>query len=127
MIRQLGLSNVSASQLSEARVIAPIASVQNAYNLEDRSSEAVLQECERLGIAFIPWYPLGAGASLRSDRLKRVAARHGATAAQVALAWLLARSPAMLAIPGTSSIVHLEQNVQAAQLQLDARDRAALD
>jgi aryl-alcohol dehydrogenase-like predicted oxidoreductase len=127
MIRQLGLSNVSAKQLREAHVIAPIASVQNAYNLEDRSSQAVLEECERLGIAFIPWYPLGAGASVRSGRLKTIAARHGATPAQVALAWLLARSPVMLPIPGTSSIAHLEENVQAAQLQLNAEDRAALD
>jgi aryl-alcohol dehydrogenase-like predicted oxidoreductase len=125
-IRHLGLSNVTVRQLETARRIAPIVSVQNEYNYDDRSSDDVLAACERLGIAFIPWYPLGAGRSLRSAKLKRVAARHGASAAQVALAWLLARSSAMLPIPGTASLAHLEENVRAASLALSDEDRAAL-
>jgi aryl-alcohol dehydrogenase-like predicted oxidoreductase len=125
-IRHLGLSNVSVRQLEAARKIAPIVSVQNEYNFDDRGSDDVLAACARLGIAFIPWYPLGAGRSLRSAKLKRVAAAHGASAAQVALAWLLARSPAMLPIPGTASLAHLEENVAAAGLVLTAADRAAL-
>jgi aryl-alcohol dehydrogenase-like predicted oxidoreductase len=125
-IRHLGLSNVSVRQLETARRIAPIVSVQNEYNFDDRSSDDVLAACERLGIAFIPWYPLGAGRSLRSARLKRVAARRGASTAQIALAWLLARSPAMLPIPGTASLAHLEENARAASLVLTDEDRAAL-
>jgi aryl-alcohol dehydrogenase-like predicted oxidoreductase len=125
-IRHLGLSNVSVRQLDTARRIAPIASVQNEYNFDDRSSDDVLAACERLGIAFIPWYPLGAGRSLRSAKLKRVAARRGVSAVQVALAWLLARSPVMLPIPGTGSLAHLEENVRAASLVLTDKDRAAL-
>jgi aryl-alcohol dehydrogenase-like predicted oxidoreductase len=125
-IRHLGLSNVTVRQLETARRIAPIVSVQNEYNFDDRSSDDVLAACERFGIAFIPWYPLGAGRSLRSAKLKRVAARHDASAAQVALAWLLARSPIMLPIPGTASLAHLEENVRAAGLALSDEDRAAL-
>ena len=125
-IRHLGLSNVSLAQLEQARRIAPIVSVQNRYNLGDRGSEDVLAACERLGIAFLPWYPLGAGSSLRSARAKKVAARHGATQAQVALAWLLARSPAMLPIPGTASAAHLEENMGASALELSAQDLAEL-
>jgi pyridoxine 4-dehydrogenase len=86
----------------------------------------VLAACTQRGIAFIPWYPLGAGSALRAAKLKRVAARHGATPAQVALAWLLERSPIMLPIPGTSAIAHLEENVAAATLRLSAEDLAAL-
>lgn len=100
-IRHVGLSNVSVAELEEARRIVPIVSVQNRYNLEDRSHEDVLKACEKLGIAFLPWYPLGAGDALRSQRVYRIAARLGATTAQVAIAWLLAKSPAMLPIPGT--------------------------
>jgi pyridoxine 4-dehydrogenase len=125
-IRHLGVSNVDLRELEQARRIAPIVSVQNEYNLEDRSSDSVLAACEKAGIAFIPWYPLGAGSLLRSGKLKRVAARLGATAAQVGLAWLLARSRVMLPIPGTSSIVHLEENVGAAALKLSAEDVAEL-
>ncbi|MCC6472259.1 MAG: aldo/keto reductase [Burkholderiales bacterium] len=126
-IRHIGLSNVSVRQLEEARAIAPVVSVQNEYNLEDRGSEDVLRACERLGIAFIPWRPLGAGASLRPARTARVAARLQATPAQVALAWLLARSPAMLPIPGTSSGAHLEENVKAAALRLSRADLDLLE
>jgi pyridoxine 4-dehydrogenase len=125
-IRHLGVSNVSVAQLEEARRIAPIVSVQNRYNLGDRGSEDVLAACERLGIAFLPWYPLGAASLLRSAKLKKVAARHGASPAQVALAWLLAHSPATLPIPGTASLAHLEENVRAVALGLPAEDLAAL-
>ena len=125
-IRHLGVSNVDAGELEQARRIAPIVSVQNEYNLEDRSSDNVLAACEKAGIAFIPWYPLGAGSLLRSGKVRRVAARLGATPAQVGLAWLLARSPLMLPIPGTASIAHLEENVGAAALRLSADDFAAL-
>lgn len=125
-IRHLGLSNVSVAQLEQARRIATIVSVQNEYNLEDRGSDPVLAACERLGMAFIPWFPLGAGRCLRLAKVKRVAARCGATPAQVALAWLLARSPVVLPIPGTASVAHLEENVRASGLALSAGDLAAL-
>jgi pyridoxine 4-dehydrogenase len=125
-IRHLGLSNVSLAQLEEARRIAPIVSVQNRYNLEDRSSDGVLAACEKFGIAFLPWFPLGAGACLKSAKVKKIAARLEASAAQVALAWLLARSKAMLPIPGTASVAHLEENLRAAAIRLSAEDLAAL-
>ena len=98
-IRHVGLSNVSVAQLEEARRICPIVSVQNQYNVDDRSSEAVLKACERLGIAFLPWYPLGAGGVLKKEKIKAIAKKLQATPAQVALAWLLAKSPVMLPIP----------------------------
>ncbi len=126
-IAHLGVSNVSVAELDAARRIAPIVSVQNEYNLRDRAAEDVLAACEQAGIAFIPWYPLGAGSAARWARLKRVAVRHGATPAQVAIAWLLAHSPRMLPIPGTGSTAHLEENVAAAALKLSAEDLAALD
>ncbi len=125
-IRHIGVSNVSVKELEQARRIAPIVSVQNRYNLEDRGSEDVLGACERLGIAFLPWFPLGAGAALRSSKVKRIAARVGASPAQVLLAWLLAKSPAMLPIPGTASLAHLDENARAATLKLPADDLAAL-
>ena len=114
----IGVSNVTVEQLERARAITEIVSVQNRYSLEDRSSEAVLSICERDGIAFLPWHPLEAGALAQSSELDEVAAVHGATAMQVAIAWLLQRSPAMLPIPGTSSVAHLEENVAAAGLEL---------
>jgi len=126
-IRYLGVSNVTVKQLEEARRIAPIVSVQNEYNIENRESDGVLAACEKAKIAFIPWYPLGAGRALRSANVKRVAAGLGATPAQVAIAWLLARSPVMLPIPGTSSIAHLEENAMAGRLVLSAEDLTALD
>lgn len=125
-IRHLGLSNVSVKQLEQARRIAPIVSVQNAYNLGDRSSDDVLAACDKHAIAFLPWYPLAAGRSLRLARVKKLAARHRVSAAQVAIAWLLARSPVMLPIPGTGSIAHLEENVAAAALKLPDAELAAL-
>jgi len=126
-IRHLGVSNVTVKQFEEARRIAPIVSVQNEYNIENRESDGVLAACEKAKIAFIPWYPLGAGRALRSARVNRVAAGLGATPAQVAIAWLLARSPVMLPIPGTGSIAHLEENAAAGRLVLSAGDLSALD
>ena len=126
-IRHVGLSNVGVEQLLAALDIVPIASVQNRYNLVDRSSEAVVEACEREGIAFIPWYPLATGKLARPGRvLDRIAARRGATPSQVALAWLLARSPVMLPIPGTSSVEHLEENAAAADLRLTEEEIATL-
>jgi pyridoxine 4-dehydrogenase len=126
-IRHVGVSNVSVRELEQARKICPIVSVQNEYNLEDRGSDDVLERCEKLGIAFLPWYPLGAGSALRSSRVKTIAKKINATPAQVAIAWLLAKSPVMLPIPGTASIPHLEENCAAAQLKLAPGDFAALD
>jgi pyridoxine 4-dehydrogenase len=126
-IRHVGLSNVGVRELVMALDIVPIVSVQNRYNLTDRSSEAVIETCEREGIAFIPWFPLATGklASPGGD-LDEIASRHGATPAQVALAWLLAKSPVMLPIPGTSSVQHLEENVAATELRLSEDEVAAL-
>jgi len=126
-IRHIGISNVSVKQLQEARRICTIVSVQNEYNLEDRSSEDVLKACEAAGIAFLPWYPLGAGGVLRKSKVKSIADKLKATPAQVALAWLLAKSPVMLPIPGTASISHLVENGAAAALELSQEDIAALD
>ena len=125
-IHHLGVSNVTVRELDQARRIATIVSVQNEYNLENRKDDDVLAACEKAGIAFIPWFPLGAGRMLRSAKVKRVAARLNATPAQVTLAWLLARSPAMLPIPGTGSLAHLEENAAAATLRLAPEDLAAL-
>ena len=125
-IRHVGVSNVSVKQLEQARKIVPIVSVQNRYNLGDRNSEDVLQACEKLGIPFLPWYPLGDGAVLRIQKLKDLAKKLRATPAQVGIAWLLAKSPVMLPIPGTSSIAHLEENVAAAKLKLGGDDFRSL-
>ncbi|HEX7383241.1 MAG TPA: aldo/keto reductase [Burkholderiaceae bacterium] len=126
-IRHIGLSNVSVAQLEEARRICVIVSVQNEYNFGFRKSEDVLKACERHGIAFLPWYPLGAGDVLQSKKILDVSKKAKATPSQVALAWLLARSPVMLPIPGTASIEHLEENMAAARLALPAQALAALD
>ncbi len=125
-IRHLGVSNVDARQLEVARRIAAVVSVQNEYNIENRESDDVLAACEKAAIAFIPWYPLGAGRALRSGGVKRVAARLRATPAQVALAWLLARSPVMLPIPGTGSLPHVEENAAAALIELTPPDMEEL-
>src|SRR6266850_1591412 len=121
-IRHVGVSNVTVKQLEQARKIAPVVSVQNRYNLGDRNSEDVLKACEKLGIAFLPWYPLGDGAVLRMQKLKDLARKLQVTPAQVAIAWLLAKSPVVLPIPGTSSVEHLEENVAAASLRLSEED-----
>jgi pyridoxine 4-dehydrogenase len=127
-ISHVGLSNVGVRELEIALDIVPIASVQNRYNLSDRSSEAVLQACERENVGFIPWFPLATGKLARpGGPLKEIAARHSATPSQVALDWLLGHSPAMLPIPGTSSVAHLEENVAATTLELTDEEMAALD
>ena len=127
LVRDLGLSEVSAAEIDRARRVVPIVSIQNRYNVGDRKWDAEVDYCEREGLAFIPWFPLSAGALAEGGALHRVAQRHGATVYQVALAWLLAHSPAMLVIPGTSSVAHLEENVAAAELQLTPQDKADLD
>ena len=128
LIRHVGLSEVSAADIEDARRYFAVVSVQNMYNLVSRGSEDVLDFCEREGIAFIPWYPLGAGRLAREGTvLDRVAKKLGATGAQVALAWVLQRSRVMLPIPGTSRVSHLEENVAAASIQLDDDDFRELD
>ena len=127
-IRLVGVSNVSVEQLQTARDIVPVATVQNRFNLADRSSEDVLERCEELGLGFIPWFPLSAGSLAGPDGpLDEIAARHDATAAQIALAWLLARSDVMLPIPGTSTVQHLEENVAAAGIALGEQEIAELN
>jgi aryl-alcohol dehydrogenase-like predicted oxidoreductase len=118
-IRHVGLSNVGTGQLTRARRIVPIATVQNLYNLTSRQSNDELEACERESIGFLPWDPLATGKLTRSGgALARIARDHDATPAQVALAWLLRRSPVMLPIPGTSSVAHLEENMRAALVEL---------
>jgi pyridoxine 4-dehydrogenase len=126
LIRHVGLSEVALDDVERAREVVPIVSVQNRYNVTDRKWEAEVDYCEREGLAFIPWFPLSAG-SLRATELHLVAARHGATVFQIALAWLLHRSPATLLIPGTSSVEHLEENVAAAEIRLTKKDMEELD
>ncbi|MGY4651845.1 aldo/keto reductase [Mycobacterium sp. URHB0021] len=118
-IRHIGLSEVNVEQLEAALDIAQIVSVQNMYNLTSRAAEPVLDACEARGIAFIPWFPLASGPLAAPDGpLERIAADHDATASQLALAWLLKRSPVMLPIPGTSKVAHLEENAAAATIEL---------
>lgn len=118
-IQHVGLSEVGVEEIENAREVVPIVSVQNRYNLTDRGSEDVLEFCEREGLGFIPWFPLATGKLTRpGGPLDEIAGRHGAAPSQVALAWLLRRSPVMLPIPGTSSVEHLEQNAAAASLEL---------
>lgn len=127
-IRHIGLSNATEADLERALAVTPIASVQNPYSLADRSSDGVLRRTAAEGIAFMPYTPLLGGAlAQRNGPLDTIAARVGGTPGQVALAWLLARSPNMVVIPGTSSIAHLEENVGAASLRLGEEELAALD
>ena len=127
-IRHIGVSNVSVEQLAEARSIVEVVTVQNRYNLIDREDDDVLDVCDRDHIGFIPWFPLEAGKlSEPGGIVDGVAERHGATTSQVALAWLLQRSPVVLPIPGTGSVEHLEENVAAAQLRLADSAVAELD
>jgi aryl-alcohol dehydrogenase-like predicted oxidoreductase len=127
-IRHIGVCNVTVEELERALQIAPIVSVQNRYNLADRSSEDLLDVCQEEELGFLPWFPLATG-DLASPGgvLDEVAREHSATPAQVALAWLLQRSPVMLPIPGTGSIDHFEENLQASELELSAEDMSALD
>jgi pyridoxine 4-dehydrogenase len=126
-IRHIGLSEVTVEQLLEAQQTATIASVQNLYNLADRSAEALLDHAEANGIAFIPWFPLATGDLVRAGGpLHAIASELGATPSQLALAWLLRRSPVMLPIPGTSSVAHLEDNLAAAGIELTDAQAEAL-
>jgi aryl-alcohol dehydrogenase-like predicted oxidoreductase len=128
LIRHAGLSNVSVEEIEAARKVFPVATVQNRYNLVDRSSEDVLNHCAANGIGFIPWFPLAAGDLARpGTALDAIVHRTGATPSQVALAWVLKRSPVMLPIPGTSQVGHLEENVRAASIELSDSDFQALD
>jgi aryl-alcohol dehydrogenase-like predicted oxidoreductase len=144
LVRELGLSGVTSPQLEEARRIAPVTAVQNRYHLLDRGSADVLAVCERAGILFVPYFPLAAGmldprldpalvppgmglGEHQAQTLDAVAARYGATRTQIALAWLLCRSDALLPIPGTSSVAHLRENVGALELRLGPDDVAQLD
>lgn len=118
-IGHIGLSQVSVSEIEEAQAITPIATVQNLYNLSDRSAEPVVEYCEREGIGFIPWFPMATGRLAQpGGPLQQIADELEVTAAQIALAWLLHRSPVLLPIPGTSTVAHLEENVAAARIEL---------
>jgi pyridoxine 4-dehydrogenase len=123
-IRHIGLSEVTPAQIEEARRIVPIVTVQNRYSLADRRHEQTLDWCEQQGIGFLPWYPIAGGKLMKSGEplapaLTRIAARHNITVAQLSLAWLLRRSPVLLPIPGTSRVVHLEENIAAAAINID--------
>jgi aryl-alcohol dehydrogenase-like predicted oxidoreductase len=127
-ITRIGLSNVSVDQLRRARELTPIVSVQDRYNLTDRAAEDVLEECERERLGFLPWFPLSTGKlATRGGPVARLAERRSATPAQIALAWLLHRSPVMLPIPGTASVEHLEENVGAARIELSADEVQELE
>ena len=126
LVRHVGLSEVTGAEVERARGVLPIVSVQNRYNVSDRQWDDVVELCEREGLGFIPWFPLSAGDLDEAGPLARIARRRRASVYQVALAWLLARSPVMLVIPGTSSVAHLEQNIAAAELRLSADDLAEL-
>lgn len=127
-IEHIGLSEASVGDIERAKRFFPVATVQNRYNVKERKQwEDVVAYCEREGIAFLPWFPLGSGKLDRVAALGEVARKHRATPSQIALAWLLARSKVMIPIPGTASVAHLEENVGAGAIQLDAADMAALD
>ena len=131
-VRHVGLSEVGVAEIERARKVVPIVSVQNRYNVMDREWEPVVDHCDREGIAFIPWYPLGAGTLKPKEqeamaRIERIAQRHGTSKLQVALAWLFARSPIILNIPGTSKVTHLEENVAAAALTIGEEELRELE
>jgi aryl-alcohol dehydrogenase-like predicted oxidoreductase len=128
VIAHAGLSEVSVADIQQACKVFPVATVQNSYNLADRDSDDVVDYCQSHGIGFIPYYPLGDGDLARpGGALDKLAKAKGATPGQVALAWLLKRSPAMLPIPGTSKVAHLEENAKAANLALTDEEFASLD
>ncbi|MCC5577613.1 oxidoreductase [Microtetraspora sp. AC03309] len=126
LIRHLGISNVTAAEFAEARKIAPIACVQNPYNLARRDDDPLIDACAEAAIAYVPFFPVGGFQPITAEHLDAVAARHRVTVPQVALAWLLARSPNILPIPGTGSLDHLEENIAASTLKLSAEDIAEL-
>jgi pyridoxine 4-dehydrogenase len=125
-IHHIGVSNVDAKELVEARKIAKVVSVQNRYNLSDRHSEEVLKTCEQFGIAFLPWYPIAAGKDFDHAAIDKVATAHKKSTRQIALAWLLQHSPVMVPIPGTSSVDHLKENLAASEIRLTADEMRAL-
>ena len=127
LIKHIGLSHATRAQIAEARRIVPIVCVQNQYNLAHRGDDALVDELAEEGIAYVPYFPLGGFSPIQSDVLTNAAARLGATPMQVALAWLLQRSPNILVIPGTSSVTHLRENLQAAELEIPADVLAELD
>jgi aryl-alcohol dehydrogenase-like predicted oxidoreductase len=128
LIRHLGVSNVTAAQVAEARSIAPVAQVQNLFSIFEKGDSALVDTCAEEGIAYVPFFPLGSAfQEVGWHTLSTVAARHGASERQIALAWLLARSPSILLIPGTASVSHLEENVAAASIRLGEQDLAELD
>ena len=126
LIKHLGVSNVTTEQFQEARSVAPVAQVQNLYNIARRQDDELVDLCAELGTAYVPFFPLGGFQPFQADALATVARRHGVTDRQVALAWLLARSPSILLIPGTASLAHLEDNVAAAGIELTEEDHAEL-
>jgi len=127
-IRHIGVSNFSVEQLATARAIADVVTVQNRYNVGERSSEAVLEACERDGLGFLPWAPVGSGQLAQpGGKLDEIAERHGVSVAELILAWLLHRSPVMLPIPGTGQIAHLEENMAATSLTLSAEEWAEIE
>ena len=127
-IRHFGLSEISVAEIEHARTVIDVVSVQNKYNLTERSHEDVLQYCQKQNIVFIPWFPVAAGELARpGGRLDKAAAWHGATVAQLSIAWLLHHSPVILPIPGTSSGAHLEENVAAAGVELSAEEWSAIE
>jgi aryl-alcohol dehydrogenase-like predicted oxidoreductase len=128
VIKHGGLSEVTIDEIEAAQRYFPVATVQNRYNLADRTSEAVLDYCEANAIGFVPWYPLGSGKLAEPGTiLDRVAAAHGASPGQIAIAWLLKKSPVILPIPGTGKVSHLEENVRAASIRLTDEEFEALD
>ncbi len=126
-IRHVGLSEVDTSEIERARKIVPVSTVQNRYNIDYRKWDEVLKYCQQEKIGFMPWSPVGGGRSLSDSKLEAVAKTHNVSVYQVAIAWLLHRSPAMLPIPGTSSVAHLEDNMAAAKLKLSAAELQSLD
>jgi aryl-alcohol dehydrogenase-like predicted oxidoreductase len=127
LIRHLGISNITPEQLAEARGIAPVACVQNYFNIVQRADAAMVDECAAAGIGYVPFFPLGGSFSaMAGAKIEAVARRHDASTSQIALAWLLARSPSLLLIPGTRSVAHLEENIAAAAIRLTDEDLAEL-
>lgn len=127
LIRHVGLSEVSVAEIERAQKHFPVVTIQNRYNLADRESEAQLDYCEANGIGFIPWRPIEGGTAAAAGKFNEIAGKYGATPAQLALAWMLKRSPVMLPIPGTGKVAHLEENTAAASIELSDEDFGALN
>jgi pyridoxine 4-dehydrogenase len=127
LIQHLGVSSITATQLAEAQSIAPVACVQNMFNITARDDDALVDSCAEQGIAYVPFFPLGGFQPLQLDAVQAIADRHGATVRQIALAWLLHRSPSILLIPGTSSVAHLAENLAVGDIELTAAEVSELD